>query len=56
MTPPDGSTFDAATENWLDRLLEKAPPLSQRQQDVIAAVFRGEITEKPARARKAGAA
>lgn len=56
MTPPDGSTFDAATKAWLDRLLDAAPPLSQQRQDVIAADFRREITEKPARPRKAGAA
>ena len=36
--------FDAKTEAWLTRLMEKAPPLSPRQQDLIAGVFRRAFT------------
>jgi hypothetical protein len=41
--------FDAATEEWLARLLEKAVPLSSRQQDLIAGAFRGAFTARKAK-------
>jgi hypothetical protein len=43
---PQGSvmTLDAKSEAWLDRLLEQAPPLSEKQKDTIAACFRGSFT------------
>jgi hypothetical protein len=44
------TTFDAETEEWLTRLLEQAPPLSTRQQDLISTVFRDALTEKTASA------
>jgi hypothetical protein len=40
-------TLDPQCEAWVQRLVEQAPPLSHRQQDLIASVFRGAITEKP---------
>jgi hypothetical protein len=36
-------TLDAKSEAWVRRVVEQAPPLSQRQQDLIAAAFRGAI-------------
>jgi hypothetical protein len=42
--------LDAKSEEWLARLLEQAPPLSERQKDLIASVFHGALTVKPARA------
>jgi hypothetical protein len=45
--------MDAKTEAYLTRLVEQAPPLSEHQQDVIAACFR-DAFEKPA--SRAGAA
>jgi hypothetical protein len=32
-----------AREAWLSRVLALAPPLSQKQQDLIASVFRGAL-------------
>jgi len=43
---PIMTKFDAKTEAWLTRLMEKAPPLSPRQQDLIAGVFRRAFTAK----------
>lgn len=46
------AALDPECEAWLARLLEKAPPLSEKQKDLIAGAFRGVITEKTVRARK----
>jgi hypothetical protein len=34
-------TLDPKFEAWVQRLVDQAKPLSQRQQDLIAAAFRG---------------
>jgi hypothetical protein len=39
-------TLDAKTEEWVQRLVEQAPPLSQKQQDLIAACFQGAVSGK----------
>lgn len=46
-------TLTPKDEAWLQRLLEKAPPLSERQRDIIAAAFHGAFTkdDKPAGGR-----
>lgn len=35
------TTLDPKCEDWVRRLVAAAPPLSQRQQDIIAAAFSG---------------
>lgn len=35
--------LDASSEAWLARLLTDPPPLSQQQQDLIAACFAGAL-------------
>lgn len=44
------SNEDARCEAWLDRLLADPPPLSQRQEDLIAAAFAGAL--EPPRTKK----
>lgn len=34
-------TLDPASEAWVQRVVDAAPPLSQQQQDLIAAAFAG---------------
>jgi hypothetical protein len=36
--------LDPKCEAWVQRLVEQAPPLSERQRDLIAATFAGAIT------------
>jgi hypothetical protein len=36
-------TLDPKSEAWVQRLVEQAPPLSERQKDIIAACFRGAL-------------
>jgi hypothetical protein len=36
-------TLDPKSEAWVQRLVDQAKPLSQRQQDLIAAAFRGAL-------------
>jgi hypothetical protein len=45
----DPGALDARTTEYIDRLVDEAPPLSEAQRDVIATVFHGALTKKPAR-------
>jgi hypothetical protein len=47
-------TLSPESKKRVQEWLKKAPPLSERQADLIATAFRGAITVEPARGRGRG--
>lgn len=48
-------SLDPKSEAWLQRVVDEAKPLSQRQQDLISAAFRGAFDSTGTGMRLAGA-
>jgi hypothetical protein len=44
--------FEEAVKRWVDA----APPLTEKQQDIVAAVFRGVLAKTTTRSQRGGAA
>lgn len=53
---PVKPTMEPRCEEAVERWVAAAPRLSQKQQDIVAAVFRGVITNATERRRRGGAA